>query len=188
MSLKMSFTEGSAIEIAFATVKTGKEDQLFGSYFPKVTPIVQELGGQPMGSFMVERSSSKIGNPKMGSFFNWPSVETFKQLHNSPGFLEIVGIRDDALDFFVNGNFFAVDQNTDVAFSNDKSYALVSFLDAAEESLTKNALLELKPMTPEQSYAPGKIALLEWDEAVSAQLNAKTEGIEIFKIKLNMPS
>jgi len=36
----VDFKAGTVIELSFATIIEGKENQLFGEYFPKVIPIV----------------------------------------------------------------------------------------------------------------------------------------------------
>ena len=101
----IEFKAGTVIELSFATIIAGKEEQLFGKYFPRVTPVVSDLGGQPLGSYAVTESSSKLDDPEMGALFQWGSIDDFNKLHKEPRFLEIKHIRDEALQSFSNGHF-----------------------------------------------------------------------------------
>ncbi len=77
-TVDIKFDSSQVTELSFATIKEGMEQQLFQDYFPKVGPIVADLGGKPLGSFAVQASTSKIGQPKMGAFFNGLAFMTIK--------------------------------------------------------------------------------------------------------------
>ncbi len=101
---------GVVIEVAYASVKTGMEPQLFGEYFPKAMPLVAEYGGQGLGTFQVERTLDGTASPEIIALFQWPSVESFLALHADPRFQKIVPLRDEALAYMDNANFYTVDQ------------------------------------------------------------------------------
>lgn len=121
---KILFKAGTVIEMSFARIKEDQESKLFGQYFPMVMPILNELGGQSLGSFTVTESYSKLNQPHMCALFQWPSLEAFEALHKDPRFLDIKGIRDEALEFLSNGHFFEVKENTEVSFFKGQSYFL----------------------------------------------------------------
>jgi len=115
---------GSVVELSLATVKSGFEQQLFEHYFPEVTPIVLGLGGKPLGSFSISHSDSILGNPKMGALFQWPSVDVFNQLHDNADFLKLKPVRDEALEFFSNGHFFLVNEDSQLTIEEAQTYAI----------------------------------------------------------------
>jgi hypothetical protein len=182
----IEFKTGKIIELSFATVIAGKEDQLFGDYFPKVTPIVGELGGQPLGSYVVTNSSSRLGDPKMGAIFQWGSINAFNKLHKEPRFLEIKHIRDNALQSLSNGHFFTVNEDTAVVFDEGQSYALIAQMDD-DGCGVSSPLVEMTPASGEdkKDYSPVKIQIVQWDECCDKILQEGSS--DIFKFILNMP-
>jgi len=182
---KVNFKAGSVIELSFATLVEGKEKQFFAEYFPKVTPIVAELGGQPLGSYRVVESSSKLDDPKMGAFFQWDSIDAFAKLHNEPRYLAIKHLRDSALQSFINGLFYYVNQDATVSFEEGQAYALIAHLDEFDCCMS-SPLLDLNLVASNKSkYSPVRIQLFKWNECCDTILH---EGkVDIFKIILNTP-
>lgn len=180
----VDFKAGTVIELSFATIIEGKENQLFGEYFPKVLPIVGDLGGQALGSYVVTSSSSKLGDPKMGAFFQWDNITAFKKLHNEPRFLKIKHLRDSALKSFTNGLFYIVAQDTRVTFEEGESYALIAHLEECECCMS-SSLLNLMP-APEankNTYSPVRIQILKWNECCDNIL--QESKADIFKFIFN---
>jgi len=186
-SRKIQFKTGTVIELSFATVIPGKEAQVFSEYFPKVMPIVLELGGQPLGSFAISEAESRLGSPKMGALFQWPNLGVFKQLHVDPRFLAIKGIRDDAMEFFSNGHFFVVQEDTEVTFQEDENYVLMAHWQGQDHSAKPELLNFLTLATaPDQSYQPERISISRW-EGVQHN-NTRSNNTDIYKFTLNFPA
>ena len=185
-NINVDFKTGKVIELAFATIIEGKEDQFFGEYFPRVMPIASELGGQPLGSYSVIESRSQLDDPKMGAFFQWDSIDAFEQLHNDPRFLDIALLRDTALSSFTNALFYSVEQDTTVNFEEGEVYALIAHLEEYECCMSA-PLLELTPASDlkNQEYAPINIQLFKWSKCCDTILQ---EGkADIFKFTFNLP-
>ena len=121
-SVTIDLTPGTVIEVAYASIKQGKQQELFGEYFPRVTPIVAEYGGKSLGMFQVRRTLAGKNQPQIIGLFQWPSVEAFLALHQDPRFLKIRPIRDGAFAQFDNGNFYVVDQPTSITFDEGHAY------------------------------------------------------------------
>ena len=191
----INFETGKAIEVAFATITKGKENQIFGEYFPKVGPIVQKYDGAPLGSIAIEGVHSNIGTPQMGALFQWKSPADFQNLNKDPEFLEVKPIRDNAMDFFTNGHFFKTETSQPVDFEEGQHYALIA--EWTEGSWKPNggqsALVSLTPISddPDQEFAPSKLHICAWDDAFmpsSSNGNASGNGTpDVFKFKLNFP-
>ncbi len=195
-SVTVKFNAETAIELSFATVIDGKESQLFGAYFPKVIPIVAEFGGTPMGSFTIGKSASKLGAPKMGAFFQWPEPDSFQKLHEDPRFLAIKSIRDDALSFFCNANFFCVEEDTEVIFEEGQEYALVAEWGELENEAQSDfsSLVRLTPASgaANEGYRPAQIHIARWNENCEHALEtaelSQNRTRDVFKFAMNMPA
>jgi len=184
---QLSFKAGTAIELSFATVIEGKESQLFTEYFPKVIPIVGEFEGTPMGSFKIQASSSKLGSPKMGAFFQWADLSGFDKLHNDPRFLAIKSLRDEALSFFSNGYFFSVEKDTEISFEDGQTYGLIVDLENDTPDHDNNETLVT--LTPYQGaapkpYQPSSIKIIRLDDTSKFD---ETRPVDMFKFTMNMP-
>ena len=189
-TVDIKFDSSQVTELSFATIKEGMEQQLFQDYFPKVGPIVADLGGKPLGSFAVQASTSKIDQPKMGAFFQWPSIYDYKKLHDDPRFLAVKPIRDETLAFFSNGHFFNVEADKTISFAEGQDYALVAEWTSGDlkKIIDKTLLVTLKPVM-DGAYAPSKLHVCVWDDAFAASGKDKAANApDIYKFKLNMPA
>lgn len=119
-NLQMELKGGGYLELAFAAVKPGHEDQLFGEYFPKVGPVVLDYGARPLGSFKLTSPPSTLKDATFGAMFFWPSVESYDTFHEDPRFKALKGIRDDALLLLSNGHFFRITDDTSLAIPAEK--------------------------------------------------------------------
>lgn len=114
------FKKGKLIEVAFMSIKKGKEKQLKQDYFAKVMPIAMEYGLRPIMTISVTDSHSKDINPQMIGFYEWPSRAKRESFDKDPRFLKIKGIRTDALSF-LKVAYYEVQKDTKVNL-NQKSY------------------------------------------------------------------
>lgn len=194
-STTVKLKAGTIIELSFASIMAGKEKQLFGEYFPKVTPIVNSLGGAPLCSFSINDSAMKRGKPGLGALFQWPDIDAFHQLHKNPKFLAIKSIRDESLSFFTNGHFFQVDQDTEVTFEKDQFYSLIRSWNKAEID-NRNAVATLASLfsvagSVNGCDCPNSVAINPWDDhSEMVLMEAKEHGehqLDVFKFKLNFP-
>ena len=171
---------GSVVELSLATVKSGFEKQLFGHYFPEVTPIVLGLGGKPLGSFSISHSDSILGNPKMGALFQWPSVGVFNQLHDNTDFLKLKPVRDEALEFFSNGHFFLVNEDTQLTIEEAQTYAISTHQSRKVHSADMlNLIAEETSMNSD--YTANNLAIALW----SKHHYSKSINTEVFKCQFN---
>lgn len=189
----IKFDSSQVIELSFATIKEGMEQQLFQDYFPKVGPIVADLGGKSLGSFTVDAAASKIGTPKMGAFFQWPDIEGYKKLHDDARFLKVKPIRDETLAFFSNGHFFNVEADKTIGFAEGQDYALVAEWTSGDlKKITDKMPLVTLRSAMDGNYAPSKLHICLWDDAFSALVSdgkaIAANAPDIYKFKLNMPA
>jgi len=121
VSQTIHFSEGKLIEVAFLSVKKGKQKQLNEQYFKQVMPIAGEYGMKHLVNLMVTDIPSGTNTPQMVGFFEWPSLEARLKFSKDKRFLRIKGIRDDALSYLKEG-YFSVKQDTDVTFKQNHLY------------------------------------------------------------------
>jgi uncharacterized protein (DUF1330 family) len=115
------FKKGKLIEVAFLSIKKGREKQLTENYFPKVMPIVLEYGGKPLMKIGVKNKYSKNINAQMVVFFEWPSAAKKEAFERDPRFLKIKKTRTKALSF-LQLSFFKVEKNMSVQLDDHKFY------------------------------------------------------------------
>ncbi len=125
---KLSFTPDQAIEIAFTSIVEGKESQLFQEYFPAVMPIVLEYGGQFVASFRVISGTLENVQPQAMTLLTWPNVEAYEKITSDPRVGSLIPIRNEALAYINEANFFDVKTASSLVLDPMKTYRL-SFLD-----------------------------------------------------------
>jgi hypothetical protein len=165
----VSFSKDSAIEVAFSSLKEGKRSQFFHEYFPKVMPIMQEYHGSVLMSHIVK--SYLVGNMKSQTvgFFAWPSVKAFLSIVQDERLKSLMPIRNDALSFINEGNFFVVEKDITVKFTSNKTYAVCAVWMKSPKVDDKlpnsHALLELRPLKETiGSYTPTLIRLFDVEQ------------------------
>lgn len=185
----IKFKKGTVIEVSFATVKEGMQAQLFGEYFPKVMPIIGEIGGQSLGSFKIENSKSSLDNPQMCALFEWPNLEGFKNLHSDLRFIAIKHIRDDTLSYFLNGLFFTVEEDVEVNFNDKESYILSAVLENAKR-LNENPLVNLSKavVNSDRAYQPTDVQIDLLNEENLELFNKPETHTDVFKLRMNFPA
>lgn len=121
---KVTFAADTAIELAYLSIKDGKQKQFHEDYFPKVMPIGTEHGGKPIGGFRVRSMLTGQTKPQMIGLFQWPNVDGYIGMSTDPRYPPLKAIRDDALAYCNNANFYTVAQDTEVTFREDRVYEL----------------------------------------------------------------
>ena len=179
-SQTLTFTKGKLVEVALLSVKEGKENQFFQEYFSQVMPVAIPYGAKPIGSFAVSRKVIQNSPSKIIVFFEWGSLEEKRKFEANPEFLKLRNIRDNALDFLVQG-FFEVEEDVSVEISDDKVYDFAAlWIDPQKGNLLQDYFAAVMPeaqkteigYTPiatltsiganDQNYHPSVIAFAEW--------------------------
>jgi len=119
--MDITFTSGKIIEIAYFSLKEGKEAQIQKHYFPKIMPLMAKYGGKILGNFEVSTVTGGEISPQMIGIFEWPSLDAQKQLLNDNEAKKLFPIRDDALSF-IKLAYFTVDKDATVTFKTNKTY------------------------------------------------------------------
>lgn len=118
-----TFKAGTLIEVAFMSVKEGKQKELNEGYFEKVMPIAMEYGLKPLMTVAIKSTHSKGIKPQMIGFFQWPNATLRTAFEKDPRFLKIKHIRTASLSFLKLG-FFKVEKDMHVNLDTSLFYEI----------------------------------------------------------------
>lgn len=183
MTAQLVLTPDARIEFGFGTVTSGKEEWMYGEYFPAMGPTMAEHGLNIMAGFDVIASNFTDGTPKTGSLASWPSAANRAALHSDPTFLAIQPARDAAMDMLSGGHLF---QSIDdvIALNTDRDYAIILTADphAAADPIFA---LPLTEDSPEQIYAGRSLVLRPWSDADEEFLGRSPTEAEVFRVRFS---
>ncbi len=198
----INFKKDKVYEIVYFTVKPGKQKQLDEEYFPVSMPIVAEYGGKMNAMFVVTDIVKGDLEGHMVGIFEWPSLDIKNKMHEDPRFKKVAPIMQDAMSYFKTG-FYEIENDTDITFSNRKSYEFFGAWIKSDEILKEyfkvtgpikknygrsepKFKLALKPAKGQGffAYAPDMSGIVEWDKGEdyyaltnSKEFKAQAEGL-----------
>lgn len=183
MTTEIVLTSDSRLEFGFGTVTSGKEEWMYGEYFPAMGPTMAEHKLSILAGFNVIATNFVGVTPLTGTLASWPSAGNRKAFHNDPRFVKIQPARDAAMDLLSGGHLF---QSMDevIALNTDSDYAIVIARDADAVSDPIFAL-PLASDSPEQTYAGKSIILRPWSDADEQLLNSSPTEAEVFRVRFS---
>jgi len=185
MTLQFTIESKLKLEFAFGKVAQGKEMQLYGEYFPAITPLIADYATQQVGTFAVLSSKCQGITPKMGAFTHWLSLDNYQKFYSDSRFVKVKPLRDDSLDLLSDGHFFKSHDKV-IDIDTDADYAvIISESDVID--MTALLTLPLDSDSPEQTYLGKSLTLALWNETAEKLLKTETAEIDIFKIRFNKP-
>ena len=183
MTTELILTSDSLIEFGFGAVTPGKEEWMYGEYFPAMGPTMAKHGLAILTGFGVIATNFVGGTPTSGSLARWPSAKKREDLHNDPVFVKIRPKRDAAMDLLSGGHLF---QSLDevIALNTDRDYAIVVAKDDGAVS-DPIFVLPLASDSPEQTYAGKSLMLRPWSHADERMLNAPPTEAAVFRVRFS---
>lgn len=181
MTFELNLINDTYIDFAFGTVIKGKEMQVFAEYFPLIRPALEELNIQTLLPFIILDTNIPGPTPEQGALTQVPSSSNFLQLHQDPRFTEARPLRDKAMVFLNDGNFFH-SQDCKLSLETDTDYA---FILSAESSANIEPIISLQAAenSPQKRYETKSVMLTLWsDEAEQLLANKHTEAL-VFKVR-----
>jgi len=181
------FKSGKIIEIAYATVRGGKEMELQTEYFAKILPIAAKYGAKMLGSLQVTAITGGEIHPQMIALFEWPNLEAKQKLFEDEAAKKLFPIRDAALTS-LKMSYYTVPEDITVTFREDKTYeffnawltpeaktALPEYFkqsDASKQNYGPPVFLaDLKPFenSPKEDYVlrPHMTGIVEWSSTAA---------------------
>ncbi len=188
----VSFKKGMIYDIAYFSVKSGKEKQLNEDYFPQALRIGKDYGVSMLASFGVTDVTAGDISPQMVAIFEWPSLAVKERFEKDKRYKKIVPLRDASLSF-IKVAFYEVAEDVEVVFRDDKSYEffgawltpeaetfLPKYFEVSEpikrtygrpypEFKVNFALVKNAPKG-DFSYAPHMAGIVEWDKSEDFQV------------------
>lgn len=183
MTTELNLSADARIEFGFGTVTAGKEEWMYGEYFPSMAPTMAEHELTILAGFGVIATNFEGGTPQSGSLASWPSAGKREALHNDPRFLAIQPARDAAMDFLAGGHLF---QSMDevITLNTDSDYAIII---AKDDGLVSDPIFALPHASdsPEQTYAGKSIMLRPWGDADETLLKSSPIKAEVFRVRFS---
>lgn len=186
MTLQLTFNSELKLEFAFGKVTPGKEMQLYGEYFPAITPLIGDYASQQVGTFVVISTNNQGITPEMGAFTQWPSLESRKGFYSDPRFIKVKPLLEDSLDLLSDNHFFK-SQDRVIEINTDADYAVVISKNAPVD-LTTLLTLPLEEESPQQTYSGKSLTLTLWNENTEKLLQTLATESEVFRIRFNKPT
>ncbi|WP_281560991.1 hypothetical protein [Thalassomonas sp. RHCl1] len=181
MTLELTLKSDTLLDFAFGKVIKGKEMQVFGEYFPIVAPVLEECGIQSLRSFAVLATNNPGMVPEQGALTQIPNTESFDKFHHDPRFIEAKPLRDDAMEFLTDGNFFKPSEQV-VILEAQTDYALTI---TEDNPLETNPLLEIPAAedSPKQTYCGKMMRLHLWNDEAEKLMSASSGEVVVFRIR-----
>jgi len=181
MTCELVLKSNSYIDFAFGKVIQGKEMQVFTEYFPLITPVLEECKIQSLGSFAILATNSTGPVPEQGALTQVPSPEKFAQFHNDSRFIEAKPLRDDAMTFLNDGNFFtSIDEH--LTLLTDSDYALIIAKEHISD-IPPLLTLEAAKNSPKQHHFDKSLSLSLWSDHAETLLTGSEDDCLVFKLR-----
>ena len=183
MTTELNLTPDSRIEFGFGTVTAGKEEWMYGEYFPAIGPTMAAHGLNILSGFNVVATNFDGITPLTGTLASWPSAAHRAAFHSDPKFVAIEAARDAAMDILSGGHLF---QSIDdvITLRTDSDYAVVI---AKDVSVVSDPIFAL-PLTAdsaEQTYEGKSLMLRPWSDADEVLLNGTPTDAEVFRVRFS---
>ncbi len=156
---------------------------VFGEYFPMIISALQECGIESLRSFVVLATNAPRPVPKQGALTHVPTTENFTQFHEDPRFIKARPIRNEAMEFLTDGNFFNT-PDLAVSLNSETDYALII---TEGNPLNTEPLLTLAAAadSTKKTNIDKSMTLHLWSETAEEILNDSSDKAEVFKIRFN---
>lgn len=198
----ITFTKGKLVEVALLSIRDGKDNQFYQDYFSKVMPVAMPYGARPIASFATTRSVLGNSPAQVVVFFEWGSIEEKRAFEKNPEYLKLRNIRDNALNYLVQG-YFQVEESKTVEISDNKVYDFAALWvdpanankleqyfgavmpEASKRSIGYTPIATLNSIgTRDQNWHPSVIAFAEWKGG--SQALDKLEKTKAFKDNVHL--
>ena len=183
MTTELNMTGDARIEFGFGTVTAGKEEWMYGEYFPYMAPTMAEHGLSILAGFGVTASNFAEGAAQSGSLASWPSAANRDALRHDPRFLKIQPARDAAMDFLSGGHLF---QSIDdvITLNTDADYAIII---AADPTAAADPIfaLPLSADSTDQTFAGKSLMLRPWSAADEDLLAGPPADALVFRVRFS---
>lgn len=112
---------GMVIEIIYATIKGGGDENIQMEYFTKMKPIQAKYGSKLLGTFEVSAVTGGEVKPQIIYVFEWPSLASRDKLYADKEAQKLFPLRNVFLTS-VQLAHYTVKEDTKLTFKNDKVY------------------------------------------------------------------
>ena len=181
MTVQLTLRSDQLLEFAFGKVTPGKEQWMFGEYFPKASPIFADYGNERLGGFVIFAHNYDGVAPDSGAWTAWPSAKLRADLHEDARFAPMIPERDAAMDILSDGHLFETMDEV-ITLNGDQDYAVIL---TKETDLVSDPIFALPWIagSASEEFAGCRLHLRPWGAADDALLAGAPSEALVFKIR-----
>jgi len=121
----MLISKSKVYELALSSIKEQYINDFLQRYIPSVFPILTEYGGRFLVNGTIQNSVAKKFPAKTFALLEWPSIDQFVKINKDERLLPLIEMRNQYLDFIMEGYFYRVLEDTDFEIPENKRTRLL---------------------------------------------------------------
>jgi len=118
-------SKSKVYELALSSIKEQYINDFLQRYIPSVFPILTEYGGRFLVNGTIQNSVAKKFPAKTFALLEWPSIDQFVKINKDERLLPLIEMRNQYLDFIMEGYFYRVLEDTDFEIPENKRTRLL---------------------------------------------------------------
>jgi len=186
MTHTISMEATDRLEVGFGHVLPGKEEWMYGEYFPAMGPVMARHGFSTLAAFQVVASNVPDDvAPVQGSFSRWPSADHRRRFIEDPEFVAIRPTRDAALRLSDGHLFEPLSDTLEIVAGEDFAIVVAGDGVAPGDALFR---VPLAKDAPTSTYAGKCMSLHRWNDACERLLAGSHDDAAVLRVRFLPPS
>jgi uncharacterized protein (DUF1330 family) len=112
-------------EMALSSIKERHVNDFLKQYIPAVIPILTEYGGRFLINGTIQNSIARKFPAKSFALLEWPTIDQYVKINKDERVSPLVKMRNQYLDFIVEGCFYSVPEDTDFEIPVNRAMTLL---------------------------------------------------------------
>jgi uncharacterized protein (DUF1330 family) len=121
----MLISKSRVYELALSSIKEQHLSDFLHEYLPRISPILTEYGARFLINGIIQNSVARRFPAKGFAILEWPSIDHFVSINEDKRVIPLVQLRNQFMDFIIEGCFYRVLEDTDFEFPQDKTTSLL---------------------------------------------------------------
>ncbi len=121
----MLLSKSKVYELALSSIKEQQINDFLHGYLPRVSPILTEYGGRFLINGVIQSSMARRFPAKSFAILEWPSIDQFRRINEDKRVIPLVQMRNQYLNFIMEGCFYRVSEDTHFEFPRNKTVNLL---------------------------------------------------------------
>lgn len=112
-------------ELALSSIREHHINDFLQGYLPSISPILSEYGGKFLFNGIIQDSVAGIFPASSFAVLEWPSIDQFIKINEDKRVIPLLQMRNQYLDFIIEGCFYRVSEDTHIEFPGNKTMNLL---------------------------------------------------------------